>query len=192
MTSSIPNRVTPREYLDLERKAEFRSEFIAGEIFAMSGASRRHNLISGNLYRELSLQMRGRPCEVYMSDMRVRVNPAGMYTYPDLAAVCGEPLFEDAHLDTFLNPTVIVEVLSESTEAYDRGEKFANYRRLDSLREYVLIAQNKIRIEHYVREDEYWILSEISDPDTFLRLASLDCAASLSAIYERIDWNAAQ
>ncbi len=189
MSSPSPNLITPDEYLELERKSEIRSEYIGGRIFAMSGASRRHNLIAGNLFRELSSQMRGRECEVYVSDMRVKIGPTGMYTYPDIAAVCGQPRFEGAHVDTLLNPMVIVEVLSESTEAYDRGEKFANYRRLDTLQEYVLVAQDKIRVEHYRREGEQWILSEISDPDSALDLPSIGCHVGLGAIYEKVDFN---
>src|SRR5206468_6291774 len=120
------------------------SEYINGQIYAMSGASREHNLIVVNLIRELSSQLRGRPCEVYASDMRVKVRPTGMYTYPDVVAVCGEPRFEDEQVDTLVNPAVIVEVLSPSTEAYDRGQKFAHYRKLESLTEYVLVAQNEV------------------------------------------------
>ncbi|HEX7677672.1 MAG TPA: Uma2 family endonuclease [Thermoanaerobaculia bacterium] len=189
MSLPNPSFVTPSEYLELERKSEIRSEYIAGRIFAMSGASRRHNLIAVNLVREINSQMRGRDCEAYVADMRVKVSPAGMYTYPDVVAVCGEPRFEDAHTDTLLNPTVFVEVLSESTEAYDRGEKFAYYRRHDTLREYVLVAQDKEHIEHYVREGEQWILSEISDPAGTLHLVSVYCHVGLAAIYEKVDFN---
>jgi Uma2 family endonuclease len=191
MSSANPSYVTPGEYLELERKAEIRSEYIAGHIFAMSGASRRHILIVGNLHGLLWPQLRGRTCEAYTNDMRLKVSPTGMYTYPDIVAVCGEPLFEDTSIDTLLNPTVIVEVLSESTEAYDRGEKFAHYRRLDSLREYVLVAQDRIRVEHYRRDGQQWILSEISDPDATLDLASIDCRAGLAAIYEKVDFSPA-
>jgi Uma2 family endonuclease len=189
MSSPSPNFVTPGEYLDLERKSEIRNEYINGRIFAMSGASRRHNLIAGNFHREVSSQMRGRACEAYIVDMRVKVSPTGMYTYPDIVGVCGEPRFEDTHIDTLLNPLIIIEVLSESTEAYDRGEKFAHYRRLDTLREYVLVAQEKIRVEHYLREGEQWILSEISDADSTLHLASVDCHVALAAIYEKVEFN---
>lgn len=189
MSLPNPSYVTPGEYLELERKSEIRSEYIAGRIFAMSGASRRHNLIAVNFVREISSQMRGRACEVYAVDMRLKISPTGMYTYPDIVAVCGEPRFEDAHTDTLLNPMVIVEVLSESTEAYDRGEKFAYYRRLDTLREYVLVAQDKVRVEHYLREGEQWILSEISDPDGTLHLASVDCQVVVAAIYEKVEFD---
>lgn len=190
MSSLSPSLLTEREYLALERKSETRSEYLAGRIFVMSGATRRHNLIAGNLYREINSQLRGRPCEAYVSDMRVKVAPTGMYTYPDIVALCGEPRLEDSHGDTLLNPAVIVEVLSDSTEAYDRGEKFAHYRRLETLREYVLVAQNKVRVEHYRREGDAWVLSEISDPEGTLHLPSIDCRVSVSAIYEKVDFPA--
>lgn len=113
-----------------------------------------------------------------------------MYTYPDIVALCGEPRLEDAHGDTLLNPAVIVEVLSDSTEAYEHGEKFAHYRRLETLREYVLVAQNKVRVEHYRREGEEWVLSEISDPEGILHLPSIECRVSVAAIYEKVDFPA--
>lgn len=190
MLSPKPRLFTPSEYLELERKSEIRSEYVAGHMFAMSGASRRHSLITGNFHRELSSQMRGRECEAHMIDLRVKVSPTGMYTYPDIVAVCGEPLLEDDRLDTLLNPAVIVEVLSDSTEAYDRGEKFAHYRRLDSLREYVLVSQDKIRIERFRREGAEWILSEISDPGETLHLESIGCQVGVAAIYEKIEFDA--
>jgi len=121
--------------------------------------------------------------------MRIKVSSTGMYAYPDVIAVCGESHFEDAHTDTLLNPMVIVEVLSESTEAYDRGEKFAHYRRLDTLREYVLVAQDKVRVEHYLRDGEQWVLSEISDPDGAVHLASVDCHVTLAEIYEKVEFD---
>lgn len=164
MSSPRPSLLTPSGYLEIERKAEIRSEYIAGRMFPMSGSSRWHNLIAGNLLGEFWSQTRGKSCEAYISNMRVKVSSTGIYTYPDIVAVCGEPLFEDEVTDTLLNPTLIVEVLSESTEAYDRGEKFAHYRRLETLHEYVLVAQNKIRIEHFRREGEEWILSEVERP----------------------------
>jgi len=183
MSLPNPSLLTAAEYLALERKSETRSEFINGRMFVMSGASRRHSFIAGNLFREISLQLRGRPCEVHMTDIRVKVDPTGMYTYPDIVALCGEPQVEDSYVDTLLNPTIIIEVLSPSTEAYDRGEKFAHYRRLDSLREYVLVAQDKIRIEHYRRDGEKWIFSEIGDT---LDLPAIDCRVDVSAVYEKV------
>jgi Uma2 family endonuclease len=181
--------MTPGEYLELERKSEIRSEYIAGRMFAMSGASRRRSFITGNFHRELSSQMRGRACEAHMIDIRVKVSPTGMYTYPDIVALCGEARLEDDHFDTLLNPAVIVEVLSDSTEAYDRGEKFAHYRRLDTLREYVLVSQDKIRIERFRRDGDDWTLSEVSDPDATLHLESIDCHVAVATIYEKVELN---
>jgi len=181
--------MTPAEYLEIERKAEFKSEYIAGRMYSMSGVSRRHSLIAGNLHRELSSQFRDRNCEAHIADMRVAVSPTGMYAYPDVVAVCGEARFEDTSIDTLVNPTVIVEVLSPSTEAYDRGDKFAHYRRLETLREYVLIAQDQLRIEHYRREGAGWVLTEISDPNGTLNLPSIDCHVAVSAIYEKIEFD---
>ena len=152
MSAPKPTLLTPREYLEIERKAEVRSEYIGGRLYAMPGSNRLHNLIAGNILAALKTQLRGKQCETYAADMRVKIAPTGTYTYPDVITVCGEPRFEDPFVDTLLNPTLIVEVLSTSTEAYDRGEKFAQYRSLDSLREYMLVAQNKSRVEHYRRE----------------------------------------
>jgi len=129
---------TPAEYLELERAAERKSEYLDGRIRAMTGASRAHNLIALNIGAELRTQLRGRSCEAYVADMRVKVSSTGLYTYPDVVVACEPIQLEDAYLDTLLNPTVIVEVLSPSTEAYDRGDKLAQYRRLESLRECLL------------------------------------------------------
>jgi Uma2 family endonuclease len=187
-SAAVGVRYTPEQYLALERKATVRSEYLDGCISPMAGASRLHNLIAGNLYREVSARLRDRPGEAYVSDMRVRVGPAGLYTYPDVVAVGGEPQFEDAELDTLLNPTMIAEVLSPSTEADDRGDKFASYRRLASLREYVLIAQDRVRVERYVRRGEEWVLTELSGLDETLRLDSIDCDVSLREIYVKTPW----
>jgi Uma2 family endonuclease len=155
----------------------------------MSGASREHILITGNVLRDLSLQLMSKPCEVYSNDMRVKVSPTGMYTYPDVVSVCGQPSFEDNQLDTLTNPTVIIEVLSPSTEAYDRGETFAHYQRLESLVEYVLVSQDKVRVEQFVRQahaDNEWVFSEVSCEDGRLRLTSIGCELSLARIYDKI------
>ena len=179
---------TPEEYLALERKAEYKSEYFAGEIFAMSGASERHNLIVGNVFATLHTQLRNRPCRVYMNDMRVKVSPTGLYTYPDIVALCGEPQFDDEQKDTLLNPAVILEVLSPSTEAYDRGEKFAHYRKLSSVAEYVLISQEKPHVEHFVRQpDNQWLLSETTDLHDAVQLPSINCVLALDEVYEKIE-----
>ena len=188
MSSQTQKRYTPEEYLALERQAEYKSEYYAGEIFAMAGASRWHNLIVTNVVRELSLQLKGRPCTTYPSDLRLRISFTGLYAYPDVTVVCGEALFEDTAQDTLLNPTLIVEVLSESTEAYDRGSKFAHYRKLDSLQEYVLISQTKPYIEHYLRQPEQrWLLTETEGVQSTLQLPSIHCALALSEVYDKVD-----
>ena len=182
---------TAAEYLALERRATYKSEYVNGHIIAMSVASRRHNLIAANISRELSSQLRGRPCESYISDMRVRVSETGLYTYPDVVAVCGDIRFADEQTDTLLNPTVIVEVLSASTEAYDRGDKFAHYRRLASLHDYVLVSQDAVRVEHYVRQGEKWVLSEASLLTDTVSLASIQCTLVLEDIYDKVRFDTA-
>ncbi len=183
---AVQSHLTPAEYLALERKATTKSEYFDGQIYAMSGASRAHNLIVVNLLSALHTQLSKRDCEVYANDMRVKVDVTGLYTYPDVLVVCDEPRFEDASLDTLLNPNVLVEVLSPSTEAYDRGEKFSHYRHLKSLQEYVLVAQNCIRVEHYLRQEEQWLLTEFDESVDLFRLPSINCELSTRAIYAKV------
>jgi Uma2 family endonuclease len=185
-SAAASRRYTPEEYLALERKADFKSEYFNGHIFAMAGTSRLHNMIAGNLYSEIKAQLRGRGCEIYFSDVRVCVSPTGLFTYPDVVVVCGERRFLDDEFDTLLNPTAIIEVLSPCTEAYDRGEKFAHYRRLESLREYVLVAQDRVRVERFTRQGDDWVLRELSRPEDVLQLASIGCAVGLNAIYAEL------
>jgi Uma2 family endonuclease len=186
--SPLTERVyTADEYLAFERAAEYKNEFVTGRICPMTGASLSHNLIVGNLGAEIGVQLRGGPCSVLVSSMRVKVSRTGMYAYPDVVALCEPPQLEDAHKDTLLNPAVIIEVLSRSTEGYDRSEKFAHYRKLDTLREYILVAQDKVRIEQYVRHGEHWVLGEISDPAASLRIETLGCEVALRDIYDRVD-----
>lgn len=188
--SSVPILpLTPAEYLASERAADQKHEFVNGAIFAMAGASRAHNRIATNVTGELYGQLRGGTCEVFGSDMRVKVSATGLYTYPDVVVVCGEAIFEDSEVDTLLNPTAIIEVLSPSTEAYDRGDKFAHFRRLESLREYVLIAQDRRRIEQFLRqEDGRWLLGEVSESGATVRLESIGCDLALSDIYSRVSF----
>ena len=191
MSSQTQSRLTPEEYLALERQAETRSEYLNGELFAMSGASRRHNLITVNITAGLHAQLRQRPCEVYASDMRLKVSPTGLCTYPDVVVVCETPQFEDAELDTLLNPTLIVEVLSRSTEDYDRGGKFEHYRRLDSLQEYLLVAQDRCHVVHYTRElAQTWLLSETTQFDDRLRLPSAGAELLVADMYARVRFDA--
>ncbi|MDT5062467.1 MAG: hypothetical protein QOH63_2926 [Acidobacteriota bacterium] len=188
MSSQVKVHYTPEEYLALERQAEYKSEYFNGEIFAMTGASRKHNLVAGNVFASLHGQLKKRPCEIYPSDMRVKVSPTGLYTYPDVVIVCGEPIFDDKQKDTLLNPTVLVEVLSKSTASYDRGEKFEHYRKLDSLAEYLVIAQNKHHVEHYARQlDNRWLLSETDDIQTTIHLSSIECDLALVDIYDKVE-----
>ena len=187
MSSQLKTRLTPEEYLAIERKAEYKSEYLDGEIFAMTGASREHDLIASNIIREISLQLKGHLCEVYPSDMRVRVPATSLYTYPDVVVVCNEPKFEDGYIDTLLNPTLIVEVLSESTESYDRGKKFGYYRTMLTLGEYLLVAQDEYRVEQYVRQtDERWLLSDIRSLDGKVELASIPCVLALREVYDKV------
>ena len=187
MTALQKSFYTPEQYLALERQASYKSEYVNGGIFAMAGASREHNQIAFNIAGELHGQLKNRPCLAYVNDMRVKVNATGLYTYPDVAALCGEPQFEDERMDALLNPSVIIEILSPSTEAYDRGDKFAHYRRLPSLMEYVLIAQDKVRVEHYIRQDSKWVLTEMNSLDETLYLASIQCEIALRNLYAKVD-----
>jgi Uma2 family endonuclease len=179
--------LTPEEYLEIEREAETRSEYLDGEMFAMSGGSREHNLIVTNLVRELSLQLKRRPCEVYSSDQRVRVPETGLYTYPDIVVVCGDPLFEDEAVDTLLNPLLIVEVLSPTTEAYDRGKKFEGYRTIPTLAEYVLVSQREPLVEQFLRQDgQHWLFTATSGRERAVSLASIQCELALAEIYDKV------
>ncbi|MFN8634888.1 MAG: Uma2 family endonuclease [Chloroflexota bacterium] len=177
---------TPEEYLARERLAERKSEYRAGRIVAMTGASRAHNRITVNLGGELHQQLRRGPCEVYIADMRVRVRRSGLYTYPDVVVACGDIQFEDDQLDTLLNPVVVIEVLSPSTESYDRNEKFSHYRRLDSLQEYVLVAQDGVRVQRYARQGDQWVIAEYTSLDDELPLDAIGCRVRLRDVYERV------
>src|SRR5215813_9649724 len=176
MASQPKSSFTAEEYLELERKAERKSEYLKGEIFAMGGASPRHVLIVTNVVSELRSQLKDRPCSVFSTDLRVRTSPEGLYTYPDVVILCGFPQYHDSRKDTLTNPTLIVEVLSKSTKDYDRGEKFEQYRAIESFKEYLLIAQDRPHIEHFVRQpDNTWVLSETSKPDAVVTLPSIGC-----------------
>ena len=189
--SAVPKtKLTESEYLTKERRAEFRSEFYRGEMFAMAGASREHILIAGNCAREIGNQFKGRCCEVYPIDMRVKISPTGLYTYPDVVIVCGEPEFLDAEVDTLLNPTVLIEVLSDSTESYDRGAKAEQYRRIPSLREHLLIAQDRPHVEVLIRQaNQNWLLQETSDLEQTVTIPSVSVLLAMRDIYDRITFD---
>lgn len=181
---------TPEEYLELERCAECKSEYVNGEIVAMSGARLPHNRIQVNLTREVSNQLRDTPCEPFGSDMRVRTS-AAHYCYPDLSIVCGRALLEDRQRDTLLNPVLVIEILSPSTARYDREMKFERYKRLESLREYVLVAQDKPRIERFLRTAEGWNHTLVEGIDQTITFESINVSLMLSRVYERIEFAAA-
>ena len=163
MSSQPRKRLTADEYLALERQAETKSEYVDGGLYAMSGASPRHALITGNIVQALGSRLREKPCFVFPSDLRLHVSPTGLFTYPDVVVACGELKYRDDRRDTLLNPLVLFEVLSESTEAYDRGRKFEHYRSLASLAEYLLVAQDKPHVEQFVKQPSgRWLLGEMS------------------------------
>ena len=188
MSSDPKTFLTEEEYLAIERLAEFRSEFYNGEMFALAGASRRHNRIVTNLVTALDNQLRDRPCNVYSSDMRVRVTSTGLFTYPDVVVTCGEEDFADDEQDTLLNPLVIFEVLSDSTEAYDRGKKFEHYQNIDSLSTYVLVAQEAPRIERYVRQEggRAWVYTETHEADALVGIEAIGCELGLEDVYAKV------
>ena len=188
MSSDPRTLLTEEEYLALERRAEFRSEFHRGEMFAMAGASRRHNMIVTNLVIALGTQLRDSPCNVYSNDMRVRVTNTGLFTYPDVVVTCGEEEFADDEQDTLLNPLVIFEVLSDSTEAYDRGKKFEHYQNIGSLSTYVLVAQEAPRIERYVRQEggRAWVYTETHGADAVVRINAIGCELKLEDVYAKV------
>lgn len=190
MTAIPKSKLTPKEYLEFERKSEIKHEYFNGEIFAMSGAKRNHNKVVANLSGLIWQQLKGKPCEFYPNDMRVFVPSSGLYTYPDLVVVCNEPQFQDDVFDTLLNPILLIEVLSDSTESYDRGKKFQHYRSIESLQEYILVSQHEARVEKYVRHgDGFWLLSEAVGSDSEIEFASIECLLSLSDVYDKIDFS---
>lgn len=183
--SAVPKpRLTPVEYLAIERKAAHKSEYFNGEMFAMAGAKYEHNRINDNLTIHLGARLQGSPCFPLSSDMRVKVSPTGLYTYPDKVIVCGPPEFEDYNHDTLLNPQVVVEILSDSTERYDRGAKFRHYRQVPSLREYILIAQDQPVCERFVRQpDETWVLSTMTGLQSELVFSTVPVRIPLADLY---------
>ena len=187
MASNAITKLTEEQYLAIDRAAEVRSEFLDGEMIAMSGGSLRHSELQGNAFGELYAALRGSDCRVHSSDFRVRVSRR-MYAYPDITVVCGKPLLADDHQDVLLNPTVIFEVLSPSTEKYDRGIKFQNYRTIESLQDYVLVSQDTMRVEHYTRGDaDTWTFHDHHTLQAELKLDSIGVSLPLSRIYDRVE-----
>ncbi len=190
--STVPKHyITPEEYLHRERKAEFRSEFFRGEMFAMAGASANHNLIVSNCIQTLGQQLKKKPCRVYPSDLKLRIERTGLYTYPDLSVVCGEPQLESDAGDVLLNPVVLVEVLSDSTEAYDRGKKFEHYRTISSLKHYVLIAQDRHSIDCFTRSaDGSWNLTSCQGLEGKITLEAIESELLGSEVYDKVVFTA--
>jgi Uma2 family endonuclease len=180
------------DYLAAERDSpEQRHEYLEGEVFAMTDATWEHNLITSNLTRELSAALKARPCFVLSNDMRVRVESANAGTYPDVAVVCDKPSFYDDRRDTLTNPTLLIEVLSPSSEGYDRGGKFARYRQLPSLRQYLLVAQDRIAVDVLTRDTEQrWVLTAYDDLGESVVLEAIDCTLSMVEIYDKVDLGA--
>lgn len=179
--------LTPEEYIAAERKATLKSEYLSGEIIAMSGASLAHNLITVNTVTQLYNQLTEGGCRVFTGDMRVGIGAGASYFYPDVTVVCNEPRFEDDAFDTLINPQVVIEVLSDSTANYDRGEKFIRHRQLESLQEYILISQDQVHVEHYLRQGKQWVLSEFSALENVLPLVSIGAELSLRQIYRFVE-----
>jgi Uma2 family endonuclease len=188
MSTAPKTLLTPEQYLEIERAAEFKSEYYGGEMFAMAGAAEAHNLIVTNAVGELRQQFRARPCRVYSNDMRVRASATNLYMYPDVVAVCGDPRFLDERRDTLLNPVLLIEVLSPSTEAYDRGRKFDHYKTIDSLRDYLLIATDRIHADLYTRQpDGRWLITSANGREDLLTLDSVDARLLMSDLYEKVE-----
>jgi Uma2 family endonuclease len=191
MSAAVKPKLTPAEYLAIERKEDWKSEFRDGEMVAMPRLSWAHILIKDSFAAEVGRQLKGGPCCVLTSTMRVKVFATGLYTYPDAVIACGRPEFEDDRRDTLLNPQVIVEVLSESTESYGRGAKFRHYQRIASLREYVLITQDEAVCERFVRQaDGTWVLSTVTGLNGELVLATVPARVSLADVYRGVEFPA--
>lgn len=187
MTAQPLRSLTEQEYIDSERTSLIKHEYYKGHVYAMTGASRTHNLIAGNTLASLHSQIRRKPCQVFPSDMRVKVHKTGLYTYPDLVLICGEPQFTDDALDTLLNPLVLIEILSPSTERYDRGLKFQHYRTIETLQDYILIAQDSYHIEHYARQEHgQWLFQEAVGIEAHIAIESIDSILVLADVYEKV------
>jgi Uma2 family endonuclease len=189
MSTQPKNYLTPEQYLEIERKAEYKSEYYRGEMFAMAGGSLAQNRLASAIIGELRQQLRRGPCEVFGSDMKVAIPATGLYAYPDACVCCGGPQLLDGCNDTLLNPVLIVEVLSPSTEAYDRGAKFKHYRTIGSLREYLLIASECIDVElRRLQPDGEWILRSADRLEDVIELQSIGCRLALSDLYEKVEF----
>jgi Uma2 family endonuclease len=190
MSTLTVTHVTPEEYLAAERLSETRSEYLDGGVCPMTGASLTHIQIVSNLTTELSLQLRGRPGRVLPIDLKIRLPESRKFFYPDVTVVSGELQFHDDRRDIITNPDLVIEVLSPSTEAFDRGAKFQAYRTVESLKEYLLVEQDSPLVEQYVRnEDGKWTLTAVAGLESSLTLPSIECSLNLGAVYDKVDFN---
>ncbi len=189
MSIAPQRRYTEAEYLAIERDVETKHEFYRGEIFAMSGASRQHNRITVNVSAILHEQLKNRSCEHYANDMRVKVESTRLYAYPDVVITCHEPRFLDKEVDTLLNPQVIIEVLSDSTEKYDRGKKFELYRHIPTLREYILVSQDHAHVDRFaLNEQGQWVLNDATGLEASIELTAIDCRLPLVEVYAKVEF----
>jgi len=187
MSAQSQPRLTPEQYLEIDRASEFRNEYYNGRMYLMPGGSHPHAIVISNLGRHLGNALAKQPCVVTTSDVRVRVRESGLYTYPDVVVVCGTPRYMDDRDDTVLNPVLILEVLSPSTEAYDRGFKSAQYRTLESLQEYALVSQSEARVEIFRRQPSGdWLLSESAGMDSLCRFDSVGCTVAMRDVYDKV------
>jgi Uma2 family endonuclease len=188
MATPARSFITPQEYLERERKATYKSEYLNGQVFAMSGTSPQHSIINVNLIAAFHRQIAGKGCQVYTSDMKVRVESTNLYTYPDVSVVCGKPRFDADEMGILLNPVLIAEILSPSTERYDRVGKFAMYSSTTSLREYVLVSQSAVKVERYFRRPGgKWLLTEVSHLKDSIKLASVPAVLKVRDLYRQVD-----
>lgn len=186
LAQNVP-RVNEADYLRLERQAGFRSEYFQGEVFAVAGGNSTHSSIAGNVLAALWNQLKATDCVTYNSDMEVKVEATGLLTYPDVSVACGERRFLDEHEDVLLNPILIAEVLSDSTEGYDRGKKFENYRQIPSFQEYLLVSQKEPRVEQFIRQaNGEWILKEAVGLEAEVKLRSLGIALRLAEVFAKV------
>ncbi len=184
-------KMTPEDYLEFEKNSELRHEYFDGEIFAMVGARKNHNRVSSNTSSILWNQLKSTQCDVFISDMRVKIAEIDKYTYPDIVVACDKVEFVEEELDSLLNPVVIIEILSDTTESYDRGLKFTHYRLIESLQEYILISQYHCQVEKFKRDNEregIWFYSSVEDINSSIKIDSINCELALSEVYHRVEF----
>ncbi len=188
MIHSREKAITPEEYLAREAQAEYKSEYRNGEMFALAGASINHNQIVVHVAASFTRLFERKPCRIFATDVRLHIQQSGLYCYPDVMGICGKIEFLPGRDDTVINPIVLAEVWSDSTKPYDRGEKFATYRQIPTLQEYVLIDQTQFYVEHFRRDGNSWVLETLDDLDAVLVLPSVQCEMPLATIYEKVEW----